>query len=51
MVQGQYPIFCLFVCLLVGVFVCLSRAFDNEGVELGSQFLVSKLMGIQEDAK
>ena len=42
---------CLFLSLLVGVFVCLSGAFDFEGVELGSQFLVSKLMGTQEGAK
>ena len=44
---------CLFVfCLLwVGVFVCLSGAFDHEGVELGSQRLVGKLMGNPEGAK
>ena len=47
----QSRMFCLFVCLFVGVFVCLSGAFDHEGVKLGSQFLVGKLMGTPEGAK
>ena len=49
----KYPsrMFCLFVCLFVSVFVCLSEAFDHEGVELGSQFLVGNLMGIPKGAK
>ena len=42
---------CLFVCLFVDVFVCLSRAFDHEGVELRSQFLVGKLIETPEGAK
>ena len=42
---------CLWVCLFVCLSVCLSGAFDNEGVELGSQFLVGKLMGTPEGAK
>ena len=41
---------CVFVCLWVCLFVCLSGAFDHEGVELGSQFLVGKLMGTEEGA-
>ena len=42
---------CLWVCLFVGVLVCLFGAFDHEGVELCSQFLVSKLMGTPEGAQ
>ena len=42
---------CGFVCLFVCGYVCLSGAFDHEGVELGSQFLVGKLMGTSEGAK
>ena len=46
---------CIFVCgfvgLCVSLWVCLSGGFDHEGVELGSQFLVGKLMGTPEGAK
>ena len=33
------------------LFACLSGAYDHEGVELGSQFMVGKLIGTPEGAK
>ena len=41
----------MYICVFVGLWVYLSGAFGHEGVELGSPFLVGKLMGTPKGAK
>ena len=48
--EGSDIVLSRVVALYICDFDCLSGAFDYEGVKLGPQFLVRKLMGIPEGA-